>query len=99
MTVGDLFFLLAGVAVLVLVGVYARSRGRSGVGWALLALLITPLLALLALVLLPRVGRVTYDDLGDPITPATHVLCPDCKAPVRNNARKCRHCGAALVPQ
>lgn len=32
-------------------------------------------------------------------TPDTHVRCPDCRELVRRDARKCRFCGAALVPQ
>ena len=29
----------------------------------------------------------------------THVKCPDCKELVMRDARKCKHCGTALVPQ
>lgn len=37
---------------------------------------------------------------GDgPPTSETHVRCPDCRELVRADARKCRHCGAGLVPQ
>lgn len=32
-------------------------------------------------------------------TPDTHVRCPDCRELVRKDARKCKHCGAALSPQ
>ncbi len=32
-------------------------------------------------------------------TPATHVRCPDCRELVRKDARKCKHCETALVPQ
>lgn len=32
-------------------------------------------------------------------TPDTHVRCPDCRELVRKDARKCRHCGTALIPQ
>lgn len=35
---------------------------------------------------------------GEP-TPDTHVRCPDCAELVRREARKCKHCGCALVPQ
>ena len=31
--------------------------------------------------------------------PETHVLCPDCREPVRNEASKCKHCGCKLIPQ
>lgn len=32
-------------------------------------------------------------------TPKTHVRCPDCRELVRKDARKCKHCGTALIPQ
>lgn len=32
-------------------------------------------------------------------TPDTHVLCPDCREPVRKDARVCKHCGCRLIPQ
>ena len=32
-------------------------------------------------------------------SPDTHVLCPDCREPVRMEASKCKHCGCKLVPQ
>lgn len=32
-------------------------------------------------------------------TPETHVKCPDCRELVIKDARKCKHCGCALVPQ
>lgn len=28
----------------------------------------------------------------------THVRCPDCRELVLKDARKCKHCGAALIP-
>ena len=35
---------------------------------------------------------------GEP-SPATHVRCPDCRELVLRDARKCKHCGCALIPQ
>jgi len=36
---------------------------------------------------------------GEVATPETHVRCPDCRELVWRDARKCRHCGTALIPQ
>lgn len=36
---------------------------------------------------------------GTEPTPETHVKCPDCRELVLHDARKCKHCGVALVPQ
>lgn len=33
------------------------------------------------------------------VSPETHVKCPDCRELVLRDARKCKHCGIALVPQ
>lgn len=33
------------------------------------------------------------------VSPDTHVKCPDCAELVRREARKCKHCGCALIPQ
>lgn len=32
-------------------------------------------------------------------TPETHVLCPYCREPVRNDASKCKHCLSPLTPR
>lgn len=69
----------------IVVAIIAASRGRNSFGWFLLALLISPLIAgilVLALGSKSEAGR----------------RCPDCAETVRAEARKCRHCGAALEP-
>lgn len=79
----------------VFVGAYGSSKGRSGLGWFLLAVLISPLLAALFCAI--------ASDLKNPKqigpTPDTHVKCPDCREFVLKDASKCKHCGCALVPQ
>lgn len=32
-------------------------------------------------------------------SPETHVRCPECRELVIRDARKCKHCGCALIPQ
>jgi hypothetical protein len=84
----------------VVVGVIAASRGKSGFGWFLLSCLISPLLGLiLVLALGPPAGALAAPAGADAPTPETHVRCPDCRELVRYDAVKCKHCGAALVPQ
>lgn len=61
------------------VAVVAEARGRIGWGWLVVAMVITPLFAILVLMALPRrVGGKT---------------CPDCAETVKEAARICRHCG------
>jgi len=94
-------YFLIWVGLAVAVGFAAVKRGRSGFGWFILACLISPLLGGIFLALLPKHGAAAMprDELGNPITPETHVHCPDCRELVRKDARKCKHCGTALIPQ
>lgn len=94
----EFFLLWFGFAVAV--GVLAAKWGRSGFGWFLLACFISPLLAgIFLLIGGDAKGAVLRDEIGNQITPDTHVHCPDCRELVRRDARKCKHCGTALIPQ
>lgn len=94
-------FILFWLLFSVIVGIVAAKRGRSGVGWALLAVLLTPLLMCILVLALPKQGiaLAARDDAGQLITSATHVRCPDCRELVRADARKCKHCGSVLEPK
>ena len=46
--------------------------------------------------LLKRLDTLADGQAGNP---ETHVKCPDCRELVLSDARKCKHCGCALVPQ
>lgn len=81
----------------IVVGIVADSRGRSGFGYFLLSMLLSPLLGLVLAVALPSVKGAIAD--GETPSPSTHVRCPDCRELVRADARKCKHCGTALIPQ
>lgn len=83
-----------------LVGVWASKKGRSGVGAFLISCFLSPLIGAIIVALMSPggVAALPKDELGVPITPDTHVKCPDCKELVRREARKCKHCGAALIP-
>ncbi len=85
----------------VVVAVAASSRGRSGFGWFLLSFILSPLLAIILVLVLPKIGQAAMatDEIGGRISEATHVRCPDCRELVRKDARKCKHCGTELIPQ
>lgn len=85
----------------VVVGIVASTFGRSGFVWFLLSIVMSPLLAGILVLVLPRVGdaAVARDEAGERISPDSHVRCPDCRELVRKDARKCKHCGTALIPQ
>jgi hypothetical protein len=79
----------------VVVGIIAAAKDRSGFGYFLLSLVLSPLVGGLLAICLPSLD-VANDERP---TPYTHVRCPDCRELVRADARKCKHCGTALTPQ
>lgn len=94
----EIFLLWIGASIVVAIG--ASNRGRGGFGWFLLSMIFSPLLTLVALLLLPKIdpdAPVLADDPSD--SEATHRRCPDCREIVRRDARKCKHCGSALEPE
>lgn len=80
------------VLLAIVVGYAGSTRGRSGFGWFLLALLISPLIAAFVLMLIRNLAEPA-------ITPATHVRCPDCAELILKQANVCKHCGCRLIPQ
>jgi hypothetical protein len=81
----------------VVVGVIAASKGRTGFGWFVLSVLLSPLLIGILVLALPATTPAIVS-IGEQISPATHVRCPECRELVRWDARKCKHCGIALSP-
>lgn len=79
----------------VLVGMYAAKIGRSGLGWFLLAALISPLLAFLLCLVL---GPIKANPATGIPSQETRVKCPDCRELILQDARVCKHCGAKLTP-
>jgi hypothetical protein len=82
----------------VIAAIIASSRGRSGVGWFFLGLLIS-IFAIILVAILPskKVAPVVVG--GEVATPETHVRCPWCKGLVRKDASVCMHCRKELTPQ
>jgi len=84
----------------IIVAIVASSKGRSGFGYFVLSVLISPLLSGILVLALPRLNGASQVLVGgESATPETHVRCPDCRELVRMDAKKCKHCGIALVPQ
>lgn len=82
-----------------LVGALAKRRGRGAVGWFVIAVLLSPLVAGIAVLVMKDMSTAAVLAQGELPQPDTHVRCPECRELVRADARKCKHCGAALVPQ
>jgi hypothetical protein len=86
-------FVLFWFGLSVLCGVFASNKGRAGFGYFVLAILISPLLCFILVAVLSNLNQ----DPGP--SPDTHVKCPDCREFVLRDAKKCKHCGSALIPQ
>lgn len=83
------------LAACVLVGVWAQSKGRWGVGMALLALFLSPLVGAVV------VGLMGSDDerqrsAAERGQPSLYRKCPQCAELVKREAVRCRYCGSAL---
>jgi len=93
--------LIGWVALCFAVAAWAHSKGRFAFGWFIISLMLSPLIGGVIVAALPKVGKAALprDEAGQPITDQTHVRCPDCRELVRRDARKCKHCNTALVPQ
>jgi hypothetical protein len=77
---------IAWIAFSIFIGLLAGSRGRDQLGWFLLSLLISPLLALLCLM-------VQRERLPGPTC-----FCPHCKERIRYDATVCRTCHRDVEP-
>lgn len=90
--VGVMEILLFWLGLSVIVGVAANTRGRNGVGWFFISILISPLLAGLLVLALPRIETQAQLDKRN-MRP-----CPLCAEPIRMEARLCPHCRSEVSP-
>ena len=70
--------------------IIASSKGRSGVGWFFVGLLIS-VFGIILIACLPSVQ--TQDSKPVSNGPAEKKQCPDCAETVLRGARVCKHCG------
>jgi hypothetical protein len=76
------------IGLTVVVGIFAASRGRSSVGWCLLSLIISPVLAGLLIAVMPnlKVAHRAQQQIADSKT------CPRCAETIKRSALVCRFC-------
>jgi hypothetical protein len=81
----------------VVAGVVAAAKGRSGLGYFLLSIFLTPLVGLILAIALPkRDTTVHYPGPGD-IAAGARVPCPQCAEQIVATAKLCRFCGYQLA--
>jgi hypothetical protein len=83
------------VVLSIAVAILASNKGRSGFGWFVLSLVISPLIAGLFCAVS---GNLKQAAIAGAPSPLTHVKCPDCAELVLADAKVCKHCGAKLIP-
>jgi len=72
----------------ILVGVYASSKGRSGIGYFFISLILSPLIGfIIALVVKPTMRE------GSKLR-----KCPFCAEDIKAEAIVCKHCGKDVEP-
>lgn len=81
----------------VAVGVLASNRGRSGFGWFVLSVFVSPLVGFVFCIAVKNLQSASLIAAYTPHS-GTHLKCPKCAEFVMPEASICKHCGSALTP-
>lgn len=79
-----------------LCGMYAQSKGRSGFGFFLLAVILSPLIGFIAAAIAsPKTAAIESKAMAS----GEQVQCPYCFELIKAAAIRCKHCSADLKPK
>jgi len=84
--------LVAYIILAIVAGLIARNRGRSGIGFFLLALILTPLVGIIAAVVKPDLKNIEKAQLAS----GRNKKCPYCAEIIKSEANVCRFCRREL---
>ena len=87
-----LLILFVWIALAIVVGFMAKNRGRHGLGWAVLACLISPPVAGVFLMSIANRSPLASEPLL-----SSHIDCLHCGKRILREARICRHCGGDVT--
>lgn len=88
------FLMFFWLLLCVLVGVFAHNRGRFGVGWGIVSVMLSPLAGWLIVLAMPNASKPMLT--GKVLTEATHMGCWSCRELIQRDARTCPHCGQVI---
>ncbi len=86
-------WLLLWIGLAIASGVIASSKGRSGLGYFVLGLLL-PLIGII--IAIGVSSRVAPPPSQAAVSPRDEVKCPACAEVILREAKKCKHCGEVL---